>query len=104
MDENSTYEIEAIVSFDDRGQLVIPKDLRKKFNLKSGDKFALISCVQGSNCCDASSDCCDTSEKSVSDTASNDVCCFTLINTKQLKGMVSAALGPMMSNMGKAAT
>ena len=94
MNTESTYEIEAIVSFDDRGQLVIPKDLRKKFNLKAGDKFALISCVQGVNCCDAPADdksCCDT----------QDVCCFTLINTKQLKGMVSAALSPMMSNMGK---
>ena len=96
MDSESTYEIEAIVSFDDRGQLVIPKDLRKKFNLKAGDKFALISCVEGSNCCDsgeAANSCGDT----------GDICCFTLVSTKQLKGMVSAALGPMMSNMGKAA-
>jgi len=29
------YEIEAVVSFDDRGQLVLPKDLRKKFDLKA---------------------------------------------------------------------
>lgn len=94
MNTESTYEIEAIVSFDDRGQLVIPKDLRKKFNLKAGDKFALISCVQGVNCCEApatDNSCCDN----------QDVCCFTLINTKQLKGMISAALHPMMSNMGK---
>lgn len=93
-------EIEAIVSFDDRGQLVIPKDLRKKFNLKAGDKFALISCMssEGSSSCspsDSESNCCDTSA------SESGLCCFTLVNTNQLKGLVAETLGPMMGQLLK---
>lgn len=72
-------QVEAIVSFDERGQLVIPKDIRKKFNLKAGDKFALISCA--------------------TDEAPNSTCCFTLVKTQQLEGMVRKTLGPMFSEM-----
>ena len=84
MSDQNCCEIEAIVSFDDRGQLVIPKDLRKKFGLEAGDKFALISCMSGGE-----SGCCTTNESSL--------CCLTLVSTKQLKGMVNSALGPMLS-------
>jgi len=84
MADNNCCEIEAIVSFDDRGQLVIPKDLRKKFGLKAGDKFALISCMTGGE-----EGCCTTEE--------NSLCCLTLVHTGQLKGMVNNALGPMLS-------
>ena len=88
MSKNNHTQLEAIVSFDERGQLVIPKDLRKKFNLKAGDKFALISCM--TNCND--SDCC-----APSDSAS--LCCFTLVHTDQLKGVVNQALEPMMTTV-----
>lgn len=84
MSDQNCCEIEAIVSFDDRGQLVIPKDLRKKFNLKAGDKFALISCMTGGG-----TDCCGSEEASL--------CCLTLVHTGQLKGMVQRTLGPMLS-------
>ena len=70
--------VEAIVSLDDRGQLVIPKDVRKKFNLNAGDKFALISC---------------STDK---DGAS---CCFTLMKTGQLEDIVKQSLGPMFSEI-----
>jgi len=93
----SQYEIEAIVSFDDRGQLVIPKDLRKKFNLKAGDKFALISCVPSdAGCCstEENTDCCSPTED-------NEVCCFTLVNTNQLKGMIANFMSPAMAGMGR---
>ena len=96
----SCCEIEAIVSFDERGQLVIPKDLRKKFNLKAGDKFALISCMtsDGASSCGTSEDdanCCDTS------TLDSGLCCFTLVNTNQLKGLVADTLGPMLGQLLK---
>jgi len=71
-------EVEAIVSFDDRGQLVIPKELRKKFNLKAGEKFAMVSC-----------------------TNENGLCCFTLVKTAQINDIVGQALSPMLSNIGK---
>ena len=84
----NSCQIEAIVSFDERGQLVIPKDLRKKFNLQAGEKFALISCMTDCN----DDDCCTPSSES-------SLCCFTLVHTNQLKGIVEQALGPMMSEI-----
>ncbi len=71
-------EVEAIVSFDDRGQLVFPKELRKKFNLKAGEKFAMVSC-----------------------TNENGLCCFTLVKTAQINDLVGQALSPMLNNIGK---
>ena len=85
--KNSCVQIEAIVSFDDRGQLVIPKELRKKFQLKAGDKFALISCMTNGD----DGGCCTPSDSAL--------CCFTLVHTDQLKGMVTQAIGPMMSEI-----
>ena len=75
---DSCCEIEAIVSFDDRGQLVFPKDIRKKFSLKAGEKFAMVSC-----------------------TNENGLCCFTLVKTSQINDLVGKALGPMLNNIGK---
>jgi AbrB family looped-hinge helix DNA binding protein len=74
--------VEAIVSFDERGQLVIPKDVRKKFGLNAGDKFALISCST-----DVDPD--------------GGSCCFTLMKTTQLEDMVKKSLGPMFSEIFK---
>ena len=74
----SCCEIEAIVSFDERGQLVFPKDVRKKFSLKAGEKFAMVSC-----------------------TNENGLCCFTLVKTSQINQLVGESLGPMLNNIGK---
>jgi AbrB family looped-hinge helix DNA binding protein len=35
--------VEAFVSVDDRGQMVIPKDVREKANICAGDKLAMIT-------------------------------------------------------------
>jgi len=75
----SSCQIEAVVNVDDRGQIVIPKDVRAKFGIDSGDKFALISCTQ--------------------DDGSGAPCCFTLVKTEYLKGMVQKALGPMFAEI-----
>ena len=37
-----TFSLEAIVSCDDRGQLVLPKDIRKKLEIAAGEKLALM--------------------------------------------------------------
>lgn len=63
------YELEAVVSFDERGQLVLPKDVRKKFNLRVGEKLALISC---------------TNEEGV--------CCFSLIRTKNMQSLLKQTI------------
>ena len=85
--EACNYELEAIVSFDDRGQLVIPKDLRKKFNLKAGHKFALISCIKSSSCSDG--DCQESKDE---------ICCFTLVSTDQIKTLLPHIIGNSLPN------
>jgi len=35
-------KVESVISIDDRGQLVLPKDIRDNANIQSGDKFAVI--------------------------------------------------------------
>ena len=76
---NSCCQIEAVVSLDERGQIIIPKDVRKKLKLESGDKFALMT--YGTN------------------DGSGSSCCITLVRTDQLKGMVQQVLGPMFSEI-----
>ncbi len=40
--DKGKFSVEAIVSCDDRGQLVLPKDLRKRLKIGSGEKLALL--------------------------------------------------------------
>jgi len=75
---NSCCELEAIVSFDERGQLVFPKDVRKKFDLKAGEKFAMVSCKN---------------EKGL--------CCFTLVKTDAINDLVTQTLSPMLGGLIK---
>ncbi len=70
--------IEAVVSFDERGQLVLPKDLRKKFNLQAGDKFGLVSCANG--------------EK---------LCCLALVRVEEMQSSIKDILAPVFSDDSK---
>jgi antitoxin PrlF len=46
------YRVESIVSVDDRGQMVLPKDIRDKAGIKAGDKLALVTLEKnGKVCC-----------------------------------------------------
>jgi AbrB family looped-hinge helix DNA binding protein len=37
-------DLEALVNIDDRGQILLPKELRKKAKIISGDKLAVVTC------------------------------------------------------------
>jgi AbrB family looped-hinge helix DNA binding protein len=51
-DQREKYKVEAIVSVDDRGQMVLPKELRNKFDLKPGEKLAVVIMEKdGKVCC-----------------------------------------------------
>ncbi len=39
----ATCQAEAILSIDSRGQIVIPKEVRKRANIQDGDRLALVS-------------------------------------------------------------
>ena len=70
--------IEAIVSVDERGQMVLPKDVRERAKIKPGDKMAVI-----------------TWEKE------GKVCCITLIKAEELADMVREVVAPLMRELGR---
>jgi antitoxin PrlF len=76
-DENDCCRIESLITVDDRGQMVLPKELRDRANIRAGDKLALISWQKG-----------------------GEVCCFTLIKADALAAGVKEFLGPMLRSMG----
>jgi AbrB family looped-hinge helix DNA binding protein len=44
--------LESVVNVDERGQLVLPKEIREKWGLKGGDKLAILTSVKdGEICC-----------------------------------------------------
>lgn len=72
----STCKVESIISVDDRGQMVLPKELRARMGIGAGDKLVLTSWVKG-----------DT------------VCCLTLIKAEELVDMVKDKLGPVLKDV-----
>ena len=72
----SCCKVESVVSVDDRGQMVLPKELRQKANIKAGDKLAVISMEKN-----------------------GEVCCISLIKAGEFEDMVKSFLGPMMKEM-----
>jgi len=65
--------VEAVLSVDERGQMVLPKDVRERAGIRPGDKLALISWERD-----------------------GEVCCLALMKAGSLGGMVKSVLGPLM--------
>jgi len=74
--EMTNWKVESIISIDDRGQMVLPKELRDKAKIHSGDKLALVSWEK-----------------------EGEICCLYLIKTEHLAEQVKGFLGPMMKEM-----
>jgi len=72
-------KLESLVSVDDRGQIVLPKDLREKAKIKAGDKLAVVSC-QDEN---------------------GDFCCISLIKAEALTNSIKKAFGPLLAELTK---
>jgi AbrB family looped-hinge helix DNA binding protein len=68
--------IEALVTVDERGQMVLPKDVREAAGIRPGDKLALIAWKKDGA-----------------------VCCMSLIKADELRGMVKGKLGPLMKDI-----
>jgi antitoxin PrlF len=73
LSRTNTCRVESIISVDERGQMVLPKELRDKAKIKAGDKFALVSCDN-----------------------EGEICCLYLIKTEYLAETVRDFLGPML--------
>lgn len=72
----SCCKVEALISVDERGQMVLPKEIRDKADIHTGDKLALVSWEKNGK-----------------------ICCFTLIKTDEFGDMVKGLLGPMMKEV-----
>ncbi len=68
--------VEAVVTLDSKGQVVIPKDLREKANLKSNDKLAIV-----------------TFEKE------GETCCILMLKVEKLGGEINKTLGPILRDV-----
>ena len=72
----SCCKVEAMVSIDERGQMVLPKELREKANIRPGDKLAITSWERDGK-----------------------VCCISLTRAEELTDMVKAVLAPVMKEI-----
>jgi len=67
--------VESVVSIDERGQMVLPKEIREKSKICPGDKLVVI-----------------TIEKE------GKFCCLSLIKAQDFENMVKSLLSPMMTD------
>lgn len=74
--KDACCKVESIISVDERGQMVLPKELRDRAGINPGDKLAVA-----------------TWEKNGA------VCCITLIKADSLVGMVKSSLGPLIKEV-----
>ncbi|MCK4439500.1 AbrB/MazE/SpoVT family DNA-binding domain-containing protein [Candidatus Bathyarchaeota archaeon] len=71
-------KVDAVVTIDSRGQIVLPKDVREKAKLKPNDKLAIVGCEQD-----------------------GEICCILMIKAEKLGDAVSKVLGPMLKDILK---
>ena len=72
----SCCAVRAVIAVDERGQMVLPKELRKEAGIKAGDKLAVVSLAQKGK-----------------------FCCLTLMKVDDLSNMVMIKLGPVFEKM-----
>ena len=72
----SCCKVEALVSIDERGQMILPKEIRDKANIRAGDKLAITSWEKDGK-----------------------ICCISLIRAEELTEMVKSMLGPVMKDI-----
>ena len=69
-------KVESLVTVDERGQMVLPKELRDRAGIKGGDKLAVIGWEKEGK-----------------------VCCLSLIKVEELSTMLKGVLGPLMADL-----
>ena len=66
----------AVVGVDERGQMVLPKELRDRLGIKAGDKLAVVAFEKDS-----------------------ELCCISLVRVEVLSDMVKDVLKPVMQEV-----
>ena len=69
-------KIDAIITMDAKGQVVLPKDLRDKAGLKASDKIAVVAYEKEGK-----------------------VCCIVMIKVERLTGAISKTLSPLLKGV-----
>jgi len=72
LENKECCKIEAVITMDAKGQIVLPKDLRERAGLNSGDKLAIVALER-----------------------EGAVCCFVMVRAEALSGTVKNMLGTM---------
>jgi len=72
----SCFKVEALITIDGRGQIVLPKDIRKRAGIGAGDKLAVISWESDGR-----------------------VCCLSLIKADEFGASIKGLLGPMVEEI-----
>ena len=72
----NSCRVEAVVSVDERGQMVLPKELRERAHIRAGDKLAVVGCQRD-----------------------GEVCCISLIKVEELSATVKGFLGPIFKEL-----
>ena len=70
---DDTCRIDSVITMDQKGQIVLPKDLREKANIKPNEKLAVVACEK-----------------------EGEVCCIMIVKADRLVGAVTKALGPLL--------
>jgi antitoxin PrlF len=74
--EKNACKVEAVVSVDERGQMVLPKEIRDRAQIRAGDKLAVVGCERNGT-----------------------ICCISLIKVEELSGPVKGLLGPIFKDI-----
>jgi antitoxin PrlF len=73
---NECCKIDAVVTVDAKGQIVLPKELREKAKIKPNDKLAIIGFQRD-----------------------NEICCIVMLKVDALENTVKNLLGPVFKNV-----
>ena len=76
--ESETCRIDAVITMDAKGQIVLPKELREKANIKPNEKIAVVACEKD-----------------------GEVCCIMMVKAEKLVSAVTKTLGPLLKSVTK---
>ena len=76
LEDMKCCKVDALITIDGRGQIVLPKDVREKAGVRGGDKFAVISCQSGGK-----------------------VCCISLVKADDFGEAIKGMFVPMMKEL-----
>ena len=70
--ETACCQVDAVVTVDERGQMVLPKDVRQKAGIGAGEKLAVVTMRKDGR-----------------------VCCVSLIKVDEMAGLVQELIRPL---------